>query len=132
VVAAGSFLLPDPVGAALRLSVTAAGIGTLVAAVLVRRPRRQAGWWLIALSGSLTYASALAIVVTYGPRTGQRVASLPELVLVLVAGLVLAVGLAVLGWGSKGGRWDTLDTAITATGAFLLAWGVLYRPKPGP
>ena len=43
--------------------------------------------------------------------------------------LALAAGLAVLGWRSPGsGRWDTLDTAIIATGAFLLAWVFYIDP----
>jgi diguanylate cyclase (GGDEF)-like protein len=129
VAAAGSFLLPDPVGAALRLAVAAAGIGTLVAAVLLRRPRRPAGWWLIALSACLTYAAALAIVVKYGPGGGQLLASLSKLAVVVVALLSLAVGLAVLGWRSPGGRWDALDTAIAATGAFLLTWVFYIDPN---
>ncbi len=125
-VAAGSFLLPDPAGAVVRLSVGAAGIGVLVGAILVRRPRRQAGWWLIALSGSLTYGEALVIAATYGLGAGERLDTVPRLVLAISALLGLAAGLALLGWRSPGsGRWDTLDSAIVATGAFLLAW-VLY------
>ena len=129
VAAAGSFLLPDGPGAAVRLSLAAAAVGVLVAAILVRRPPRRTGWWLIAVSGSLTYAAALAIVAVYGPGTGQRVASLPQLVLVIVALLASAAGLAVLGWrSSANGRWDTLDTSITAAGAFLLAWVFFIDP----
>ncbi len=50
VAAAGSFLLPDAAGGVARLAVAVAGIGCLVGAILVYRPSRRAGWWLVALS----------------------------------------------------------------------------------
>lgn len=126
--AAGSFLLPDPVDAALRLSVAAVGVGLLVVAVLVRRPRRRTGWWLVALCGCLTYATALAIVASDGARSGLEVRSLAKLLLVVVAELALAAGLAVLGWRTGEGRWDILDTWITSTAAFLLLWVFYIDP----
>lgn len=129
VAGAGAFLLPDPAGAVLRFAVAAAGIGTLAATVLIRRPRRQAGWWLIVAGGCLTYAAGISLVVTFGPGSGQHLASLPKLVLVVAALLSLAVGLGVIGWRSAGGKWDTLDTAITAAGAFLLIWVFYIDPN---
>jgi hypothetical protein len=129
VVAAGSFALPDAAGVAVRLAVGAAGVGTLVRAILVRRPSRSPGWWLVALSGTLAFVAAVLVATTSGIGSDQRLATVSQVVLEVGAMLALAAGLAVLGWRSPGsGRWDTLDTAIIATGAFLLAWVFYIDP----
>jgi diguanylate cyclase (GGDEF)-like protein len=126
VVGAGSFALPISAGRVVRLSVGAAGLVVLIGAVVVRRPTRSVGWWLIALSGALSFAAAVAVVVAYGLGRGERLGSVPQFVLVIVALFALAAGLVVLGWRTAGGRgWDALDATMTALGVFLVAW-VLY------
>jgi diguanylate cyclase (GGDEF)-like protein len=128
-VAAGSFLVPGPAGAVVRLSVAAAGIGVLVQAILVQRPNRRAGWYLIALSGCLTYGEAVLIAAKYGLGAGERVGTVTQLVVAILALVALAGGLAVLGWRTPGtGRLDTLDVAIIATSAFLLVWVFYVNP----
>jgi diguanylate cyclase (GGDEF)-like protein len=129
VVVAVSLLLPDPAGGLVRLAVAGVGIGVLVWAVAVRRPRRRAGWWLVALSGVLFYAEALTIAILSGLGPGERVASVRQLGLGIWGLLALAVGLAALGWRTVGRRgWDALDTAMTAIGAFLLVWAFYIDP----
>ena len=128
-VAAGSFLLPGAAGAVVRLSVAAAGIGVLVRAILVHRPNRRAGWWLVALSGSLTYGDGVLIAAKYGLGAGQRVGTVAQLVVAILALLALAAGLAVLGWRTPGtGSLDILDVAIIGTSAFLLVWVFYINP----
>src|SRR6185369_11028806 len=102
------------------------GVGALVGAVLVYRPSPRAGWWLIALSGLLTYGEAVVISATSGLGAGERLTTVAQLALAILALVALAAGLAVLGWRSPRSGWlNSLDVAIIATGAFLLAW-VLY------
>jgi diguanylate cyclase len=124
-----SLLLPDPAGGFVRLSSAGVGVGVLFGAVVVRRPRRRTGWWLVALGGSLFYAEALTIAVLSGLGPGERVASVRQLGLGIWGLLALAIGLAALGWRTVGRRgWDALDTAMTAIGAFLLVWAFYIDP----
>src|SRR5215470_10340246 len=126
VVGAGSFALPVSAGRAVQLSVGAAGSLVLLAAVVVRRPTRPVGWWLLALSGALSLAVAVAVAVANGLGRGELMVSVTQFVLLILALLALAAGLVVLGWRTVGSRgWDALDATMTAIGAFLIAW-VLY------
>lgn len=128
-VAAGSFALPSRPGGLVRLAILAVAIAVLVATIVRRRPPRQAGWWLVALSAFLALSEALIIVGTYGFGASERVETVPQLVLVILSLLALAAGLAILGWRNAGsGQWDVLDTTATAIGAFLLAWVFYIEP----
>src|SRR5262245_55343443 len=109
IVGAGSFVLPLAAGRAVQLLVGAAGLIVLLAAVVVRRPTRPVGWWLLALSGALSLATAVAVAVAHGLGRGELVADVPQFVLVIVALFALAAGLLVLGWRTVGSRgWDAL------------------------
>jgi diguanylate cyclase (GGDEF)-like protein len=126
VAGAGSFALPVSAGQAVRLSVGAAGLVVLVVAVVVRRPTRRVGWWLLALSGALSLAAAVAVAVADKLRHAGLLERVPQFVLVILALFALAAGLVVLGWRTVGSRgWDALDATMTALGAFLIVW-VLY------
>jgi diguanylate cyclase (GGDEF)-like protein len=126
VAAVGSFLLSPVVGGAVRLAIATIALVVLVSSVVLRRPRRGLGWWLIAMSAGLSYATGAVIGTINGLGAGERLAGVGELVLVILALFALAGGLAVLGWRTVGTRgWDGLDAAITALGVFLVAW-VLY------
>jgi diguanylate cyclase (GGDEF)-like protein len=121
-----SFLLPAVVGGGVRLAIATIALVVLVSSVVVRRPRRGLGWWLIVLSAGLSYATGVTVGVVDGLGAGERLAGVGELVLVILALFALAAGLAVLGRRTMGTRgWDGLDAAITALGVFLVAW-VLY------
>jgi diguanylate cyclase (GGDEF)-like protein len=130
VIAALSFLLPIVVGGAVRLCVAAAGIGTLVWGVARRRPRSRTGWWLIATGGLLIFGEAVTIAARYGLGHGERLASVADFVLGLLALVALAGGLALLIPGTASARgWHSLDTLMVAIGAFLLVW-VLFLDSP--
>src|SRR5262249_35074318 len=94
--------------------------------------------WLIALSGVFAAAIAVAIAMQYGLGNGERLERAPQFTLAILSLLALAAGLAVLGWRNTGPRgWDALDAAMTALGAFLIAWEmyiepVLVRTHPPP
>ena len=90
-VAAGSFALPPSAGGAVRLSVAAAGMLVLVAAIIWRRPARPTGWWMIALSGALPIAAAVMVAGMYGLGSGEVLRSVSQFVLAIVA-----IGLAIL------------------------------------
>jgi len=126
VIAAFSFLLPIVAGGAVRLSVAAAGILTLVWGVVRRRPNGRAGWWIVAAGGLLILGDAVTIAARYGLGAGERIASVSDFVLGLLALAALAGGLAFLVPGTVTSRgWHALDTLMVAIAAFLLVW-VLY------
>jgi diguanylate cyclase len=130
VIAAMSFLLPIVVGGAVRLSVAGAGILTLVWGVARRRPNRRAAWWLIAAGGVLIFGDAVTVAARYGLGAGERLETVGDFVLGLLALVALAVGLALLVPGSATSRgWQALDTLMVAVGLFLLVW-VLYLDTP--
>src|SRR5262245_25523578 len=113
----------------LRLSVALTGVTVLIVALVVRRPKRRAGWWLIALSGVFAAAIAVAIAMQYGLGNGERLERAPQFTLAILSLLALAAGLAVLGWRNTGPRgWDALDASMTALGAFLIAWEMYIEP----
>jgi diguanylate cyclase (GGDEF)-like protein len=126
VVSAGSFTLPASAGGPVRISVATAGLVVLVGAIRLRHPKRRGGWWLVTVSGALSYAVAVVIAIVYGFGRGERLGSVSQFVLVILALFALTAGLGVLGWRTAGRHgWDALDASITALGAFLITW-VLY------
>jgi diguanylate cyclase len=130
VVAAFSFALPIVVGGAVRLSVAGAGILTLLWGVARRRPRHRAGWWLISAGGVLIFGEAVTVAARYGLGAGERLESVADFILGLVALGALGAGLALLVPGTAGARgWHALDTLMVAVGVFLLVW-VLYLDSP--
>jgi diguanylate cyclase (GGDEF)-like protein len=124
-VGAGSFGLQGSAGEVVRLLVSTTGVVVLIGAIAFRRPRRSIGWWLIALSGVLSYSAVVAFEVADGSARGNM-EKVSHFVLIILALFALAAGLAVLGWRTVGSRgWDALDATMTALGAFLVAW-ILY------
>jgi diguanylate cyclase (GGDEF)-like protein len=100
------------------------GVTALTIGIVLRRPARPSGWWLI-VAGSFTLlvghvAAATANGLSYAMASSEPVPPL----LVATALALLAVGLAVLGRRSNGdaGEVDAIDAAMVAAGLVLLAW----------
>src|SRR5215475_2298912 len=94
-VAATSFLLPASAGGVVRLSVTTAGVAVFVGAVVARRPKHRAGWWLVALSVLLVFPLPIVTVIVYGFGSGELLSNVSEFVLVVSGLIALAAGLAM-------------------------------------
>jgi diguanylate cyclase (GGDEF)-like protein len=130
VIAALSFLLPIVAGGAVRFSVTAAGVLTLVGGVARRRPNHGVGWAFVAAGGLLVIGEVATVVSRYGLGHGEQLASVSDFVLGLLALAALGAGLALLVPGSARSRaWYALDSLMLAVAVFLLAW-VLFLDKP--
>src|SRR5262249_8741653 len=105
------------------------GLLVLVGALILRRPARPLGWWLVALSGALATGAAVEIAGVYGLGSGERLSSVGQFVLAGLAVFALGAGLGVLSWRTVETRgWDTLDASVTALGVFLLAWILYIEP----
>lgn len=133
VVSVGSFLLPYPIRGVAHLLIVISGVVALIVAIGRKRPSRRTAWWLVAASGSLTYGSAIVVVVTYGLRGAATVHVWGPVVLGVSAMVMLAGGLAVLGRRRSdvsGAGWvDALDAWMTAVGVYLLTWIFYTNPR---
>ena len=126
-IASRSFALPGSVGGVVRLSVATVGVAVLVGAVVLRRPKYRAGWWLVALSAVWSFPVVFGVVAV----DGGALSRVSQLVLVILGLVGLAAGLGVLGWESAGRRlWNALDASMTALGACLVGWVFFVEPSP--
>jgi diguanylate cyclase (GGDEF)-like protein len=118
-----ALIMPHPASRVASVLTVAIGGGSLIFGLLVVKPGRRVGWWLVAACQMVTLAGAVMVSPFY-QLVVPGVPAGPFSVALVAGSLLLAGGLALLGRRPRSiaGIADVLDAGMIAAGVVLLAW----------